>query len=417
MTETDVENAAGKVEAYAVDLTRELIRIPTVNPPGRDYDKCAEFLAGELRNLGVEVELVAVPAERLQELAPHGEGLPRVNVMGRLRGNSGGPVLHLTGHYDVVPPAEGWSTDPFDAVMKNGKIYGRGSVDMKSGIATILATIKLLKDQSVPLKGDITVSLVPDEETGGQAGAGFIVGEGLVKADYAILTEPAGPDVVKIAHKGALWLEVTTIGKAAHGAFPFLGVNAFDKMVEVYKGLKELQGRLAERITTFPADIMYGDEKGKRATINIGGIVRGGAKINVVPDRCTITIDRRLNPEEDLEEASAEINAVLERLKRDDPQLKLEVKTILKGASAATPREERICRSVAGAIRKVLKREAKYWLTPGIMDMRFFTRDAGIPMVSYGPSGLTHVADENVAVSDITDCIKVLSAVTMELLG
>jgi len=415
MEEKDLKDAAGKIESYAVELTRELIRIPTCNPPGKDYDKCAAFLAGELSKLNVETELVSVPAEELQELAPQGEGLPRPSVLGRLRGMEGGHVLHLTGHYDVVPAGDGWSTDPFDPIIKNGRIHGRGAVDMKSGIASILAAIKLLRDQSVKLKGDITISLVPDEETGGQAGAGYIVGKGLVRADYAILTEPASPDVVKLAHKGALWLEVTTIGKAAHGAFPFLGVNAFDKMVNVYKGLKELNEKLKKRITAFPADLEY--EEGKRASMNIGGIVRGGAKVNVVPDRCTITIDRRLNPEEDLEEAFEEINAVLQRLKRDDPELKLEVKTLLKAASAAVSREEHICRSVADTIQKVLRRKPKYWMTPGFMDMRYFIYDAGIPTVSYGPAGLPHVANESVAISDITDCTKVISAVAMDLLG
>ncbi|MFH1738218.1 MAG: M20/M25/M40 family metallo-hydrolase, partial [bacterium] len=130
-----------------------------------------------------------------------------------------------------------------------------------------------------------------------------------------------------------------------------------------------------------------------------------------------ITIDRRLNPEENPEEAFEEIDAVLQRLKCEDPELKLEVKILLKAMPAAVPREERICRSVAEAIRKVLKREPKYWMTPGFMDMRYFTHDAGIPTVSYGPAGLTHVANESVAISDITDCIKVLSAVAMDLLG
>jgi succinyl-diaminopimelate desuccinylase len=414
MKESDLSSAIEKIKEYAIELTRDLIRIPTVNPPGRDYERCAFFLADTLRSLGVEVDLVPVPKDQVQVLAPHGEGLPRVNVLGRLRGSKGKPVLHLSGHYDVVPPGDGWDSDPFDPVIKDGRIAGRGSVDMKSGIASIIAMFKLLKDQSVGLRGDVTASFVPDEETGGQAGAGFIVKEGLVKADYAILTEPAGPEVVKLAQKGALWLEVSTIGKAAHGAFPFLGINAFDKMMKVYCGLKDLQTRLSKRITTFPADIQH--QEAKQATMNIGGIVRGGQKINIVPDRCTITIDRRLNPEENIEEAYAEINDIFERLKREDPELKIEVKTLLKAASAAIPREEKICTSLAGAIRKALKRDVKYWMTPGFMDMRYFVRDGGIPMVSYGPGGLTHVANESVAISDVVDCIKVLSIVAMDLL-
>jgi len=123
-----------------------------------------------------------------------------------------------------------------------------------------------------------------------------------------------------------------------------------------------------------------------------------------------------LNPEENIKEAYAEINEMLEKLKREDRELKIEVKTLLKAASAAIPREKQICISLAGAIRKALKRDVKYWMTPGFIDMRYFMHDRGIPIVSYGPGGLTHVANESVAISDVMDCIKVLSTVAMDLL-
>ncbi|MHA1632312.1 MAG: M20/M25/M40 family metallo-hydrolase, partial [Candidatus Freyarchaeota archaeon] len=172
-----------------VELTKELVRFPTVNPPGEKYEECARFIRDKLEKVGFDAKIIDVPTEKLPELAPHGANLPRPNVLGTLRGTRGNPTLHFNGHYDVVPPGKGWTvTEPFQPVIKEGKLYGRGSADMKAGIAAAIMAAKAVVESGIQLKGNLTISVTPDEETGGQAGLGFLVKEGYLEGtDYALV--------------------------------------------------------------------------------------------------------------------------------------------------------------------------------------------------------------------------------------
>lgn len=232
MKEPQEERVVKKVERMRdklARLTKEMIRIPTVNPPGENYPEMANLLAKEMEDNGLEVELVKIPREKLKELGLKSQ---RVNVIGTSKGTSPGFTLHWNGHYDVVPPGANWTKKPFEPVEKYGKIYGRGSSDMKSGLAAMVIAAKALKDAEVQLKGDIVISAVPDEETGSAGGMEYLVQKNLIKGNAAIVGEPTEIEV-GIAHKGALWMEVATIGKAAHGSAPHLGINAVEKMAKV----------------------------------------------------------------------------------------------------------------------------------------------------------------------------------------
>jgi succinyl-diaminopimelate desuccinylase len=133
-------------ESYVVGLLSRLISVPTVNPPGENYGEMAELLRGELEALGLRVEVHRVPDEVVERYYPWARGHPRYIVLARLSGDGEGPVLHFNGHYDVVPPGQGWSMDPFRPVVRDGRVYGRGASDMKGGIASIVAAVRALVD-------------------------------------------------------------------------------------------------------------------------------------------------------------------------------------------------------------------------------------------------------------------------------
>ncbi|MEM4570656.1 MAG: M20 family metallopeptidase, partial [Desulfurococcaceae archaeon] len=336
--ESEVLSSITDLRDYIVDLTMKLVKIPTVNPPGEHYEELAEFMAKELEGIGFHVDLIRVPAEELEK---HGVRLPRVVVVGTLKHAESAKTLVLSGHYDVVPPGSGWSIDPFQPVLRDGNIYGRGVADMKGALASMMAAVKAIVMSRVNLGGNILFVATPDEETGGHLGAGYLVKRRIIRGDACVIGEPTEPDKVDIAEKGALWVELVTHGKAAHGSMPHLGVNAVEKMAKVIVSLESLKKAFAERRSKTPLP-----EQVRCNTINIGGIIQGGTKINVVPDRCSCTLDIRVIPEETIEAVEKALADFLERLRREDPELKLDMRVIDRADPAYTSETEEIVEDI-----------------------------------------------------------------------
>lgn len=404
-----VLSAVSEFTTDLIHLTKEFINVPTVNPPGEHYVEMAELIGKRLEDLGFIVDLVNVPESKLREF---GLELPRVNVIGRLEGVGGGPTLVFNGHYDVVPPGTGWISDPFKAVEKEGKIYGRGASDMKAAFAAMMVAVKAIKKVGLKLKGDLIFTATPDEETGGHAGAEYIVKNGLVRGNACIVGEPTEPDKVCVAHKGVLWLELTTYGKSAHASMPHMGINAVEKMAKVITSFEKLKTQLFKRKTKAPMP-----EEVRSPTIMVGGVIQGGVKINVVPDKCTVTIDRRLIPEESFDQAEKEILDLINDLMREDPELRVEVRVLERAMPAYTPVEERIVQVLTQSIRSVYGREPVISGLAGFTDMRFFNQI--MPSVLYGPGSMAqaHVANEFVTVDNLINAAKVYALTLMEYLG
>lgn len=392
-----------------VELTREFIQVPTVNPPGERYEEMADLMIRKLSDSGFTVESVRVPEEVLKA---YGLELPRVNVIGVLKGADYGRALCYNGHYDVVPPGSGWSVEPFSGVIREGRIYGRGAADMKGANAAMLIAVKALREAGVKLGGDVIYVATPDEETGGHAGAEYVVEKGLVRSDACIIGEPTEVDKVAVAHKGALWLELTTLGKAAHASLPHKGVNAVEKMAKVIAAFDRLKAELSKRRTKAPMP-----DESKAPTVMIGGLIRGGVKINVVPDRCTVTVDRRLVPEESVDQARDEVVRLVEELMTGDPELKVEVKVLEAAMPAYTREDEEVVKIVRNAVKTVLGREAIVTGLPGFTDMRFFNKVA--PTILYGPGSMTqaHVANEHIPIEDLVVGAKVYALTVLNFLG
>jgi succinyl-diaminopimelate desuccinylase len=382
---------------WGVRVLREMVSIPTVNPPGDRYGDFARYSKEVLESLGFSVRVFEVPADYVRRYYPDYANYPRYVVLGRYGGGS--PVVQFNGHYDVVPPGSGWTRNPFDPVVEGGRLYGRGSSDMKGGIAAFLAAAKSFIESGRGFRGSIEVALVPDEEIGGETGTGYLVRELRVRPDYAIIGEPSGSGTVWIGHKGALWAIVEVYGRQAHGSTPWLGVNAFEYMVRVADRLmREYLPYLEGRRSSYE----YDDPRGARPTAMLGGEVRGGAKVNVVPGYYSFSIDRRVTPEERLEDVEREVIEFVRRATSDLPgDVRVEVRVVNRLPPALTDPGSKLVRVAKEAAREVLGREPRTTVCLGGLDMRYYT-EVGISTVTYGPGllGVAHIADEYLPLDD-----------------
>jgi len=382
----------------ATKLVQDMVKIKSVNPPGNE-DAMAIYLEKKMKEIGLEVHL--------------DECLPgRPNVIGHLKGTVGYPTLMLNGHLDIVPPGDKrlWSFDPFGGVLKDGRIYGRGSADMKAGLASILLASKAIKLSGIQLKGDLMLTGVIDEEVTGLGAQELIRRE--KAADMVIVAEPTELNPVR-AHKGLVFFEISTIGKAIHSSrvsskWNKGEVNAIYQMGKVLIKIQEYLVNLEKKV-----DPLVGSP-----TISVGTIT-GGSKTNIVPDRCTITVDRRLLPSETIEDAKAEMENILQQLHKEDPRIKTNLKIIVSRRGAITNPDEPIVRLSKEAAEEVLGKDVEVTGSPATSDMEVFMNQRCIPTVLLGPGSLSmaHIIDEYVEVDQIVDAAKIFVIIALKTLG
>ncbi|MCX8117860.1 MAG: M20 family metallopeptidase [Desulfobacterota bacterium] len=373
-----------------IELTRRLIRIPTENPPGNE-GQAFEFLAPLISQLGFQTKIYRSPKGR-------------VNLIARKRWGKGGRVLIFNGHLDVVPAGDAslWKHRPFGGDLVHGKIFGRGASDMKGGIASFLHAIAMLHRSDLPLKkGCLVLHLVSDEESHGHQGMAFLAKKLAIKADAAIVGEPTGLDLV-IAQKGALWLKITTFGESAHGSRPDRGVNAIEKMMGLVERLKSIPLQKEHPLLGRP-------------TINIGTI-RGGTKVNMVPDRCEIEVDRRLIPGEDKEEVIREIRSALSPLRKDDPQFCYRIDERDFAEPSEIGQEEEIVRIGLEAAGEVLGPIPRVRGFSGFTDGRFYVNRFRIPTLIFGPGETeeSHTTDESVRVEALVQAARIYARMILK---
>jgi succinyl-diaminopimelate desuccinylase len=410
----EVDRAADEIVQYTIDL----VRIPTVNPPGDEYEACAHFIGDDLARRGFTVEYLA--AEGRPE---HTTRYPRINVIGSRRGGPG-RVVHLNGHFDVVPPGGGWSIDPFAAVVRDRKIYGRGVCDMKAGIAAAVFAAEAIARAGVPLPGTIEISGTVDEESGGFAGVAYLAETGRLargRTDYVIIPEPLNVDRICIGHRGVYWFEVTVRGRIAHGSMPFLGVSAIDGMTRLLEAVRaELMPRLASRRTAMPVV----PAAARSATINVNGIEGGqpvdGIQTPCVADCCRAIFDRRFLLEEGFEAAKAEIEQLVARARAIAPDVIFDLRDLMIVQPTRTPDDSPVISALDASIQRVLGRRPELVASPGTYDHKHVTRIAGVPhCVAYGPGELeiAHQPDEYCRVDDLIDATKVIALATLDLMS
>jgi succinyl-diaminopimelate desuccinylase len=414
-----VLRAAEALADEAVDFAAELVRIPTVNPPGDCYEDAARAIGDRLAKGGFAVSLL--PAEGRPEHTP---SHPRTNVLGILEGRGPGPCLHVNGHFDVVPAGHGWSVDPFAGLVRDGRLYGRGACDMKAGIAAAVCAAEALRRAGVRLRGRLELSGTVDEESGGLAGVAWLCEQGFIaraRTDYVIIPEPFGVDRVCVGHRGVWWFEVTAHGRTAHGSMPHLGTSAIDAMAAILETVRlELKPALARRTTRMPVV----PPESRRATLNVNAVAGGQAGEPVqtpcVADRCTAIFDRRVLPEEGLDAARREVAELLERVKARVPDLRYDLKDRMVVPPVETPETSPLTAGLRAAIRQIVGREPALVASPGSYDHKHVARIAGVEhCVAYGPGPLelAHQPDEHCPVADIAQATQVLALAVLELCG
>ena len=365
------------------ELAQRLVKIDSTNPDlvrgGRGEDEIAVFVGSWLERAGLEVTC---------EQAASG----RLNVIAVARGTGGGRSLMLNAHMDTVG-AEGMRR-AHDAVIEGNRLYGRGAYDMKGSLAAIMTATAAARQKG--LHGAVILTAVCDEEYA-SIGTQAIVGRW--RADAAIVTEPTALEIC-VAHKGFVWIDVETDGRAAHGSRPDLGIDAIAKMGGVLVGLAELDRALRAA----PSHPLLGS-----GSVH-ASLIAGGQELSSYPERCRLSVERRTVPGETQQSVEAEMWALLHRLAAADPAFAATARTTMAREPFEVAEQEPIVTTLRACARKALGRAPAIVGATGWMDAALLAA-AGIPTVIFGPGGEgAHAAVEWVDLDTVEQCAAILLA-------
>jgi|TARA_B110000438_G_scaffold303427_1_gene364845 succinyl-diaminopimelate desuccinylase len=404
-------------------LTQNLIRIPTLNPPGENYRDICEFLNKRLTKHGFNTEMV-----RAYDTPGDSDKYPRWNLVARREGTGSGECVHFNSHIDVVEVGSGWTQDPFGGALVDGKIYGRGACDMKGGLAASIIAVESFIHTNPDFQGAIEISATGDEESGGYGGVAYLAEKGFFdpkRVQHVIIPEPLNKDRVCLGHRGGWWAEIETFGEIAHGSMPFLGDCAVRHMGAVIDKFEtQLYPAMAARRTDMPVV----PDGARSSTMNINSIHGGqaeqaddftGLPAHCVPDSCRIVIDRRFLVEETLDDVRDEVESLLNELKVERPNFEYDMREINSVLPSMTDREAPIAASVAKQIEIVMGKPAEFVASPGTYDQKHIDRIGTLKnCVAYGPGilELAHKPDEYVGVEDMMDSVQVMARCLADIL-
>lgn len=377
-----------------IAFLQALVRVPSVNPPG-DVREAIRLVEEKLAAEGFATKVVGGTPEK-------------VNLVATLQGQAAGPRLAFNAHVDVVPIGEesAWQYPPFGGEIHDGRVYGRGAGDDKASVtAQVMAAIALARS-GVPFDGALIVTEVADEEIGGAAGAGYIVQQGHVEADYVIVGEQTFGQIC-VGERGGSPVKVTVFGKTGHAATPWKGVNAIEGIARVITALREeLWPVLAQRTHPFLNQ--------STATISM---IEGGVKTNVIPDRCTIHIDRRILPGETPEGVVAEIRAVAKRAIADVPGLRVETSAPIGRLAIEADPASPVSQALQAATRYIGKEIVLTGFFAGTDGKHFAPK--GWPTLIMGPGdpATAHTPNEWVGIDEVIEATKLYALAALALLG
>ena len=374
---------------YEINLLSKMVEIDTESVSKKGYDECAAVIVEEAKRNSLDVEII--DGEKAAK-----DGLSRPNVIVTL--DSGSDVtLLLESHFDVVPPGSNWTYPPFRLTVEDGKAYGRGSADNKSGIAAAMGAMRQLRKEEL----DINLKLVAgiDEEIGGRYGVDYVMSEHGLKGDAALVVD-AGLERLYLGASGILWGKVTVEGKQGHAGYPHKAKNAISEAIKLL-GALEPYGRIVERRESAlrtppeaPKEFLWG-----RYSVTM---IHGGEKENVIPGKCEFRFDQRLIPEESPDQAEKELRDFFEEVvEKTGCKASLEITNKLQGYS--TSEDHSFVQTVSENLKKTIGRSLPFAAELGGNDGSFFAKN-GIPVVCWGTIRADtryHGLDEFVYLEDI----------------
>ena len=392
-----------------VEFLREIVRAPSDTPPG-DNAPAAEKAAALLTALAFCVERHPVPDDFLR-----GYGMRSVtNLIVRERFGAGGPTVALNAHGDVVPPGDGWTRQPYGGEIEDGRMYGRGVAVSKSDIATYsyaLAALRELSKRDAALNGSVELHFTYDEELGGLAGPGWLLDNKLTQPDLAIAASFSYAVVTE--HNGCLQFEVTVHGKSGHGAMPEAGRDAFRAGAAILNAIYAE----ADALKTHKSQA-----KGIAHPTMIVGLMHGGINTNVVPDRLTMRIDRRMTPEEDPAAVEADVRALIDAAVNGFEGIGVETRRLLlANALKPLPGHEALVEAISRHAQRVFGEEVAEVGAPLYSDARLYG-ERGVPIVMYGAGPHTigesnaKQPDENLLLEDLRRATQVIASTVYDLL-
>jgi acetylornithine deacetylase/succinyl-diaminopimelate desuccinylase-like protein len=413
--QTTLRGIVAAAFAAECDFLAEMVKVPTDNPPG-DCAAHANRTRGLLEAMGLPVEVHPVPADVVREAGM----ISATNLIVRQQFGEGGPCIALNAHGDVVPPGLGWTRDPYGAEVVSDAthgptMYGRGVAVSKSDFATYAYALLALKELARgghALNGSVELHFTYDEEVGGEIGPRWLLRQGLTRPDYVIC---AGFSyAVTTAHNGCLHLEVTVHGKQGHAAMPESGIDALAATTGILGSIYDSREKLKARRSSVPGIT--------HSTVNVG-LIEGGINTNVVPDRVTFRIDRRMIPEENPQQAEAELRALIERAAAAFKGIRVEIRRILLALPLVhVPDAERLTQALRRNGEAFFGVPIAEHGVPLYTDARHYA-NAGIPTVLYGAGPRTlaeangHAADECLRLNDLRGATATVACTIAESFG
>ena len=369
----------------AVNLLGRMIRLNTVNPPGNEK-VMAELISHELTAFGMQADIIDF-------------GNNRANVIGRLPGSGARKALLLNGHLDTVPPGEvAWEHDPFSGDIVAGKIYGRGSADMKGGLAAMIIAAKRIKKSGLELQGDLIFCGTAGEEADSMGAFDFLNKGGLNNVGAMIIGEPSSCGI-NIAEKGALWLTVTTFGKTAHGAFPDRGTNAIIAMNAIITELLSYKFKYSDNALL------------SHPTMNIATI-KGGVKTNVVPDKCVVTFDIRTVPGMKHSDIIKDFQTIMAKLQNKLSDFKAIIEIISDRPAVETAVNHPFVKMAQEVIKAKFNRREEPKGVNFYTDAAVFLPVTNLTAIFYGPGDaeMAHQPNENIRIERLNEAVMFYTA-------
>lgn len=402
-----------------IDLVQKMVSIRTESPAGTQYKEFIDYTESwaKAHLPHYNVQIIEVPEEKysqLKELASQFQG-PRLNLLLTARKRSG-RVIHVNGHFDVVMAGatELWTvTKPFEPLVKEGRLYGRGSSDMKGSIACLFKALEIAGKSGLQSRYTIDASLTCDEEYGEYTGLRYLVdatreGKKYVEGDL-LLSLDGGIDTIGIGSAGFISYKITTKGKTVHSSVPHMGVNAILAMLPVLDAIKELGLKIESKWSSYPAPLKSGVARVKPC-LNVT-LINGGHAQNAIPETCTIEGDRRVIPDENFDEALLELtNAIIDVKLRSNLDLEFKVRPGASRPFATSPENEYL-KLYRAAAEEILKRELPIAAGFGSTDVSRVKTDLGIDAISHGAAdelSRAHGYDESVSVQSLRNLTEVM---------